>query len=117
MSVGFLPIKSEPIQGAGWKYLEWELLELSVVACPSNPRATVIQRSALASKRPSFPAASVADELQTLQRAAATAPTSAHAAAANRALIQYQARRAAEAIKPDARELRLERLEKLRNGL
>lgn len=45
VSVGFNPIDSEPIGGAGRRYNEWELLELSVVSVPANPNAVVLERS------------------------------------------------------------------------
>jgi HK97 family phage prohead protease len=110
VSVGFLPIKAAPLKGGGWRYDEWELLELSAVAVPSNSRAVVIERSAMSRNTTMAPAES---ELQALTRAAALAPTPAHAAAANRALIEFREREAFEAIKPDPDALRAKRLEEL----
>jgi HK97 family phage prohead protease len=54
LSVGFLPIEKEPRKGGGWLFRKWRLLELSVVAVPSNPKALIYQRglkSAVASHR------------------------------------------------------------------
>jgi HK97 family phage prohead protease len=47
VSVGFRPIKSEPIRSGlgGERFTEWELLELSCVAVPCDPGALVIARS------------------------------------------------------------------------
>jgi len=44
VSVGFRPLRSEPIPG-GTAFLEQELLEFSVVPVPANPEALVIARS------------------------------------------------------------------------
>lgn len=44
-SIGFRPIKSEPIRSGGLRYNEWELLEISVVVVPANASAK-IERSA-----------------------------------------------------------------------
>ena len=42
VSVGFLPLRSEPLKnGTGWRYLEQELLEVSLVSVPANPDALV----------------------------------------------------------------------------
>ncbi|MDE2582756.1 MAG: HK97 family phage prohead protease [Rhodospirillales bacterium] len=41
VSVGFLPLKSEPMRGGGILYTSWELLELSIVSVPANPAALV----------------------------------------------------------------------------
>jgi HK97 family phage prohead protease len=46
VSVGFDPLEFEPIQGGGYKYNKWELMELSVVAVPANPNALIVGRSA-----------------------------------------------------------------------
>jgi HK97 family phage prohead protease len=43
-SVGFDPIKREPITGGGWRYVVWKLLELSLVSVPANPNAVLIER-------------------------------------------------------------------------
>jgi Caudovirus prohead serine protease len=39
LSMGFHPIESWPITGGRYRYTKWELLELSIVAVPTNPRA------------------------------------------------------------------------------
>ena len=44
VSVGFIPLRQEPIQ-SGWKFTSWELLELSCVSVPANPNALVTERS------------------------------------------------------------------------
>jgi len=44
VSVGFGPIKREPIKGGGWRHIEWDLMELSIVTVPANPSALVMQR-------------------------------------------------------------------------
>ena len=46
VSVGFNPIKSEPIRGTGGtRFTAWELFEISCVAVPANTEALVVQRS------------------------------------------------------------------------
>jgi HK97 family phage prohead protease len=45
VSVGFLPLARSPLQGGGWRYTAWELLELSVVSIPANANALVQERS------------------------------------------------------------------------
>ena len=46
VSVGFRPIDAEPIKnGRGVLWKAWELLELSLVAVPSNPNAVVMERA------------------------------------------------------------------------
>jgi HK97 family phage prohead protease len=46
VSVGFLGIRRQSTaDGNGWKYTEWELLELSVVSVPANTNAIVTERS------------------------------------------------------------------------
>jgi HK97 family phage prohead protease len=50
-SIGFRPIKSEPIRGGGMRFTQWELLEVSAVVIPANPDAK-IQRRALPTDRP-----------------------------------------------------------------
>ena len=45
LSVGFDPIEYKPNKAGGYDYDRWELLELSVVAVPANPGATVFARS------------------------------------------------------------------------
>jgi hypothetical protein len=39
--VGFDPIEVQPNGKGGFNYDKWELLELSIVAVPANPGATV----------------------------------------------------------------------------
>jgi HK97 family phage prohead protease len=50
VSIGFLPVESQPMDPrkpyGAQRYRSWELLELSVVAVPANPSATVIARAA-----------------------------------------------------------------------
>lgn len=47
VSVGFMPIRSEPIVEKdtvkGYRYLEWELLEVSIVNIPANPYALLVK--------------------------------------------------------------------------
>ena len=46
VSVGFRPIDAEPIKnGRGVLWTAWDLLELSLVAVPSNPNAVVMERA------------------------------------------------------------------------
>lgn len=45
VSIGFNPTKAEPIIGGGWRFLEWELLEVSLVTVPANSSALVVERS------------------------------------------------------------------------
>jgi uncharacterized protein len=45
VSVGFLPVSRKPLPGGGWRFTEWELLELSVVSVPANPSALITERS------------------------------------------------------------------------
>ena len=45
VSIGFLPLKSEPIRGGGRKITKWELFELSLVSVPANAAALVVERS------------------------------------------------------------------------
>lgn len=45
VSIGFQPIKSEPISGGGYRFTKWELLEVSIIAVPCNPAALITQRS------------------------------------------------------------------------
>jgi HK97 family phage prohead protease len=40
-SVGFVPLKAEPIGGGGLRIKEWNWLELSLVTIPANPGATI----------------------------------------------------------------------------
>lgn len=51
VSVGFRPVESEPIKGGGYRFLKWELMELSFVAVPCNSEALVVQRSAAAHRK------------------------------------------------------------------
>lgn len=41
-SIGFLPLKAEPID-TGWLYKSIELLECSLVSCPSNRQSSVLE--------------------------------------------------------------------------
>ena len=43
LSIGFRALKSEalPGRGAGWRFTEWELLEVSAVTVPANPDARI----------------------------------------------------------------------------
>jgi len=45
LSVGFDPVEVEPNGKGGFNFNKWELLELSIVAVPANPGATVLGRS------------------------------------------------------------------------
>jgi HK97 family phage prohead protease len=45
LSVGFDPVEAEPNGKGGYNFNKWELLELSIVAVPANPGATVLARS------------------------------------------------------------------------
>jgi HK97 family phage prohead protease len=45
-SIGFNPLKAEPIKGAGLKYTACELMEFSFVSVPANAEALVVERSA-----------------------------------------------------------------------
>lgn len=45
VSVGFEPIETKPIPGGGYRVTKWALLELSIVAVPANPSATILERS------------------------------------------------------------------------
>jgi phage head maturation protease len=49
-SIGFRPLKTEPLPGGGLRHVLWELLEVSTVAIPANPDCR-IQRSATGSVR------------------------------------------------------------------
>jgi phage head maturation protease len=44
LSVGFDPVEVEPNGKGGFNFNKWELLELSIVAVPANPGATVLAR-------------------------------------------------------------------------
>ncbi|MGE0117661.1 MAG: hypothetical protein AB7S71_01425 [Dongiaceae bacterium] len=58
VSVGFLPLKVEPIKGTfGLRFIAWELLELSLVSVPANPSAVVTAKSAGDSRAPLIEAA------------------------------------------------------------
>jgi HK97 family phage prohead protease len=46
VSVGFLPLESAPIAGAGSRYLRWSLREVSTVPLPANPDALIVARAA-----------------------------------------------------------------------
>jgi len=43
-SIGFIPKKWAPISGAGLRFTESELLEISIVSTPANPAALVTER-------------------------------------------------------------------------
>ena len=45
VSVGFRSLDWEPIKDGGYRFIKWELMELSMVAVPCNPEALVVQRS------------------------------------------------------------------------
>jgi phage head maturation protease len=45
VSIGFRPLKSEPLRTGGQKFTKWELLELSIVSVPANPSALIVQRA------------------------------------------------------------------------
>jgi HK97 family phage prohead protease len=44
-SVGFRPLKHEPNGKYGYRFIEWELLEWSLVPVPANPHATRLLKS------------------------------------------------------------------------
>jgi len=41
VSIGFRSLQREPIKGGGWRFKEWEWMELSLVAVPANADATI----------------------------------------------------------------------------
>jgi hypothetical protein len=45
VSVGFISLAREPLREGGWRFTQWELLQLSIVSVPANPNALVIERS------------------------------------------------------------------------
>ena len=45
VSVGFISLAREPLREGGWRFTQWELIELSLVSVPANPNALVIERS------------------------------------------------------------------------
>ena len=45
VSIGFLPLQWAPLAKGGFRFIRWELLELSLCSVPSNPDALVIGRS------------------------------------------------------------------------
>ena len=49
-SIGFIPLRAEPLRGGGVHYLEWELVEVSIVSVPALSEAVISERS-LATKR------------------------------------------------------------------
>lgn len=58
VSIGFDPLEFEPRKAGGFKYLKWDLMEISVLGgVPCNPNATVIARSVPAAPRPAKAAA------------------------------------------------------------
>lgn len=42
LSIGFRPIKYEPIKGSGMRFLEWAWHELSAVTIPANAEASIV---------------------------------------------------------------------------
>jgi phage head maturation protease len=54
VSVGFIPLAREPIREGGWRFMQWELVELSLVSVPANPNALVIERSYLGQREPTL---------------------------------------------------------------
>lgn len=40
-SIGFRPLETEPLREGGLRFKKWELLELSLVAVPAAPGATI----------------------------------------------------------------------------
>lgn len=50
-SIGFDPVKAEPIKGAGLKYIASELMEFSFVSVPANADALIVERSSAAVTR------------------------------------------------------------------
>jgi HK97 family phage prohead protease len=44
VSVGFIPNAWEPIKGAGLRFTDWTMLELSCVSVPANPSSLVTER-------------------------------------------------------------------------
>ncbi|RTL88095.1 MAG: hypothetical protein EKK29_05820 [Hyphomicrobiales bacterium] len=83
ISIGFEPTDWELLSGGGCRYTSWTLLEISLVAVPANPEATIVQRS----YRPAARANRFADISRLSEigkqyerdeaRSIATAPTSA----------------------------------------
>lgn len=45
-SIGFQPVKADPIRGGGYKFIASELMEFSFVSVPANANALVVERSA-----------------------------------------------------------------------
>lgn len=50
LSIGFMPLKAEPIPGGGNRFTEWDLFEVSVVAVPANAAASIQNIKSYASK-------------------------------------------------------------------
>lgn len=44
-SIGFQPVKADPIKGGGYKFTASELMEFSFVSVPANANALVVERS------------------------------------------------------------------------
>lgn len=44
-SIGFQPIKADPIKGGGYKFIASELMEFSFVSVPANANALVVERA------------------------------------------------------------------------
>ncbi len=57
VSVGFLPLARKPLDGGGWRYTAWEMLELSIVSVPANPSALVTERGFAGRRAPDSVAA------------------------------------------------------------
>jgi uncharacterized protein len=51
-SIGFRPLRWEPIKNGGLRFLEWDLIEVSLVSSPANPNALITQRSMRRDGRP-----------------------------------------------------------------
>jgi HK97 family phage prohead protease len=54
VSVGFISLAREPLREGGWRFTQWELLELSLVSVPANPNALVIERSYSGRREPTM---------------------------------------------------------------
>jgi len=52
VSIGFRPLDRERINGGGYRFKSWELLELSAVSVPAQPDARVTATRAAADKHP-----------------------------------------------------------------
>jgi HK97 family phage prohead protease len=45
VSVGFISLAREPLREGGWRFMQLELIELSLVSVPANPNALIVERS------------------------------------------------------------------------